>query len=699
MYSATWHHGTYSLLLPALAFTYPSLRFNAHLRQRRRIFLNRSVPSDHLQSRIKMSAWDDNDASGWGDTSEMKAALPGDNTHANGWGDNSESESKAALLEANTQDEAVAEKKEYRSKPIAPWVEPTPNNYNETDEGREWEGNARIYEWDGQEGDIGPEHPELENVLFGAPDERDPQGIDFRNIDVINVSQEGVQRIDPVFQFAHAGLHPAMLRNVELAGYKTPTPIQKYCIPAIKMGHDLIAIAQTGSGKTAAYLIPIINHLMGKAKKLAAPRPNPVDIAQGVARPVRAEPLVVIVCPARELAIQIFNEARKFCYRSMLRPCVVYGGGPLGEQIRQLGKGCDILIASPGRLIDMLDRPDVLTFRRLKYMVVDEADEMLHQDWEEEFNKILAGGEQEEGNVKYMLFSATFPVAVRQLAKTHLAATHIRIRVGRIGSTHQNIDQDIVYVEPALKKKALLDLLCSSEPGRTIVFVNSKRMADELDDYVFNNELPCTSMHSDRTQREREDSMRAFRSGKTPILIATGVTARGIDVRNVKHVINFDLPSMDHGGIAEYTHRIGRTGRIGHRGRATSFYNDRDSDIAPLLVMTLMETRQAIPDFLEQYKPEDTDVTKLKFEDDTDEELEKQAGGDAGGWGGDGEDSAAAGGDGGGWGEAGNAEDNSHNNGDAWDTTDKKTGGDDAWGSSNGKTADDARGGGGDQAW
>lgn len=199
-----------------------------------------------------------------------------------------------------------------------------------------------------------------------------------------------------------------MLKNVELCGYEVPTPIQKYCLPAITLGYDVIGIAQTGkcnimnfllrfantcpgSGKTAAYLIPILNKLMGKAKKLAAPRPNPA-LATGFQDRVRAEPLVVIVCPTRELAVQIFNEARKFCYRTMLRPCVAYGGGPIVEQIRQLSKGCDILIASPGRLIDFIERPDVLTLRRLRYMVIDEADEMLDSSWADEFSKILSGG-------------------------------------------------------------------------------------------------------------------------------------------------------------------------------------------------------------------------------------------------------------------------------------------------------------------
>jgi len=201
-----------------------------------------------------------------------------------------------------------------------------------------------------------------------------------------------------------------MLKNVELAGYKLPTPIQRYCIPAIHKGYDVIGIAQTGeyithstlsgliltfalgSGKTGAYLIPILNKLMGKAKKLAAPRPNPATAQEGVDSRVRAEPLVVIVCPTRELAVQIFNEARKFCYRSMLRPCVVYGGSTLRDQEMQLQKGCDVLIGTPGRLVDFINKPHILTLRRVRYMVIDEADEMLAEDWKAELMQIMSGG-------------------------------------------------------------------------------------------------------------------------------------------------------------------------------------------------------------------------------------------------------------------------------------------------------------------
>ncbi|KAM7221002.1 putative ATP-dependent RNA helicase [Rhypophila decipiens] len=497
------------------------------------------------------------------------------------------------------------------------WEKPTKYDYTAEDPDK-WESGAQVYEYvakDDEDGEIGPEHPELELELFGDPAKRHHQGIDFTRIAAIELYQEGPARVEPISKFEDAGLHPAMLRNVVLAGYTAPTPIQRYCLPAIGAGYDVIAIAQTGSGKTAAYLIPILNKLMGKTKKLAAPRPDPTTYQPGLDRPYRAEPLVVIVCPSRELAIQIFNEARKFCYRTMLRPCVIYGGGPIREQIVQLQKGCDVLVASPGRLIDFIERPEILSLRRLRYMVIDEADEMLHDDWQAEFTAILEGGEQEEGNVKYMLFSATFPKAARDLAKTHLAETHVRLRVGRAGSTHENIKQNIIMVDPPMKKKALFDLVNSLPPTRTIIFVNSKRAADELDDFLYNQGIPCASMHSDRTQKEREATMRAFRAGKCPVLIATAVSARGIDVKNVMHVINYDLPTIDYGGIEEYTHRIGRTGRIGFRGLATSFYTERDEPLASVLTRTLMETNQEIPDFLERFKPQSG---RLTFEADSD---------------------------------------------------------------------------------
>ncbi|KAF4452406.1 hypothetical protein F53441_4752 [Fusarium austroafricanum] len=560
------------------------------------------------------------------------------------------------------------------------WTEPQAIDYTAMaagNEGQEWGCNARTYTWQDDYGEIGPKLPEFELQLFGDPASRhDRKGLDFSRIGSIEVQQEGPTKIDPIHSFKDAGIHPAMLENIELCGYDVPTPIQKFTIPSILQGHDVIGIAQTGSGKTAAYLIPILSKLMGKAKKLAAFRPNPATFREGQDE-VTAEPLVLIVVPTRELAVQIFNEARKFCYRTMLRPSVVYGGVPTREQIFQLNKGCDVLIGTPGRLVDFIQRPKYLTLRRLRYIVIDEADELLNDDWAEELNPILSGGEQDEGNVKFSLFSATFPKAARDLAKNYLAASHVRFRVGRAGSTTANIKQIVLRAENNEKRELLVGLLEEMHGIRTIIFVNSRQAADNLDDFLFNMQLPVTSMHSDRTQQEREAAMRAFRSGNAPILIATGVTARGIDVQNVLHVINYDLPSVEYGGIEEYTHRIGRTGRIGHRGVATSFYTERDEPLASVLTRTLLETDQEIPDFLQQYVPEGEARTNLKFEADSDFDPNDYAGaGDAGDAWGSGGDGNADGSDAWGGGDNGNTV-----SGDAWGAGDSgNAAADNGWG-------------------
>ncbi|KAJ0425991.1 DEAD/DEAH box RNA helicase [Aspergillus carlsbadensis] len=499
----------------------------------------------------------------------------------------------------------------------------------------EWAAKAAKYEWKDEYGDVGPENPQLEQMLFRS-EFINRTGLKIGNLQNIEVIAESHERPSPIKNFDDAGLHPIMRQNIRLCGYEFPTPIQAYAIPAVLTGHDLIAIAQTGSGKTAAFLIPVLSQLMGKAKKLAAPRPNlAAGYTPGVDS-VRAEPLVLIVAPTRELATQIFDEARRLCYRSMLRPCVVYGGAPVRDQRDELQMGCDILIGTPGRLLDFMDKPHILSLRRVKYTIIDEADELLLSDWESDFTKIMSGGDvNEDADHRYMMFSATFNRSCRELARKFLSDDHVRVRIGRPGSTHVNVDQNIVYAEPHLKKQCLYDLLLAMPPSRTLIFVNSKGQADLLDDYLYNLGLPSTSIHSDRTQREREDALRAFRTARCPILVATGVSARGLDIKNVMHVINFDLPSVSFGGITEYIHRIGRTARIGNEGLATSFYCEKDADIAADLVKILIESKQKVPDFLEQYKPQDTVVN---FHDDTDDEssdeAENEGNGDSVAWGG-----------------------------------------------------------------
>ncbi|KAI4165241.1 MAG: hypothetical protein LQ342_001109 [Letrouitia transgressa] len=509
----------------------------------------------------------------------------------------------------------------------AGWVDRVPYEYG--NEAPTWAGNAARYEWKDDFGDVGPEDQELEKMLF-KDEHRVEAGDQMDKIVNIKVTVESENRIPPIAKFDDAGLHPVVLQNVRRCGFNIPTPVQTYCLPALLLGLDVIGIAQTGSGKTAAYLIPTISKLMGKAKKLCAPRPNVAAPDFDVKRDgMRAEPLILIVAPARELATQIFDEARRLCYRSMFRPCVVYGGAPKAEQANQLRMGCDILVATPGRLLDFLQSGSTLSLRRLKYVSTaslkqehvsdrNAADEMVASDWSDDMATIMSGADaNQDSDHVYCLFSATFPKEARALAKEYLSTDHIRIRVGRAGSTTENITQKIIYVDDAKKRDCIFDLLLSMPPSRTLVFVNSRREADYLDDYLYNRGMPTTSIHGDRTQREREDAIRAFKSGKAPVLIATDVSARGLDIKNVFHVINYQLPSVDHGGISEYVHRIGRTARIGNIGLATSFYNERNEDLAEDLVRLLLENGQDVPNFLQDKKPED-----LNFNDDTDNEGE-----------------------------------------------------------------------------
>lgn len=250
-------------------------------------------------------------------------------------------------------------------------------------------------------------------------------------------------------------------------------------------------------------MIPTLSKLMGKAKKLRGPRP-------GASSPkVRAEPLVVIVVPTRELAMQIFDEARRMCYRSMLRPCVTYGGRPYADTMDDLAQGCEILIATPGRLTDLMDKPHVLTMSRVKYTIIDEADEMLNTDWSEALAEIMGGGDtNDDADHVYMMFSATFPKGARQMAREYMSQSYVRIRIGRAGQAHKNIRQNILYVDKDQKRECVYDLLFSMEdPGRTIIFCNFKSEVDLVDDFLYNRGIPSTSIHSDRNQCEREDAM------------------------------------------------------------------------------------------------------------------------------------------------------------------------------------------------
>lgn len=243
-----------------------------------------------------------------------------------------------------------------------------------------------------------------------------------------------------------AGLHPVLADNLRRAGYTSTTPIQSYTIPLAMAGRDVLGVSQTGSGKTVAYLVPVLSKLMGKAKKLSKAKPNPETYDQKE-NGITAEPLVLILVPTRELALQVYAEARRLCYRSMLRPCCVYGGASVAVQINDLMRGCDILIGTPGRLADIITtRSESVSLKRLRYTIFDEADELMDPDWEQQMAPMLTGASAHHNESRqFMMFSATFSREAREAAKKYLATDYVKVTVGRLGSTHLNIHQVIVW--------------------------------------------------------------------------------------------------------------------------------------------------------------------------------------------------------------------------------------------------------------
>ncbi|CAL9731207.1 ATP-dependent RNA helicase Ded1p [Monosporozyma unispora] len=433
----------------------------------------------------------------------------------------------------------------------------------------------------------GKSNPKLELELFGAPDDPSFQssGINFDNYDDIPVEATGKDVPEPITEFTTPPLDEVLMENVKLARFTKPTPVQKYSIPIISAGRDLMACAQTGSGKTGGFLFPVLSESFKNG-------PNEIHHNENYYQK-KAYPTAVIMAPTRELATQIFDEAKKFCYKSWVKPCVVYGGAPIGNQIREMDRGCDLLVATPGRLSDLIDRGKI-SLSNVKYLVLDEADRMLDMGFEIQIRQIVEGCDMPPvAERQTLMFSATFPADIQHLARDFLG-DYIFLSVGKVGSTSENITQRILYVENEDKKSALLDLLSASEEGLTLIFVETKRMADQLTDFLIMQNLAATAIHGDRTQSERERALAAFKSGRANLLVATAVAARGLDIPNVTHVINYDLP----GDIDDYVHRIGRTGRAGNTGLATAFFNRDNGNVVKGLIDVLEEANQEVPQFL-----------------------------------------------------------------------------------------------------
>ncbi|KAJ2049974.1 DEAD-box ATP-dependent RNA helicase [Coemansia sp. RSA 922] len=445
--------------------------------------------------------------------------------------------------------------------------------------------------WAGGKHVHGQRNQRLETELFGVIDdpERMQTGINFEKYDDIPVDASGRDPPAPITNFEEADLEPLLLENIKMSGYRVPTPVQKSSISYGRAGRDMMACAQTGSGKTGGFLFPILNESFRKG-----PSEAQGGDGRGHYRSRAARPIALILSPTRELTMQIFEEARKFCYRSWVRPCVVYGGADIVGQMRLMERGCDLLVATPGRLVDLIERGRV-SLSNIRYLVLDEADRMLDMGFEPQIRRIVEKEDMPGVDERHtLMFSATFPRDIQMLARDFLK-DYIFLSVGRVGATSENITQRIEYVEDEDKLSVLLDILTSGDTSRlTLVFVETKRMADRLSEDLLYNNIPASAIHGDRTQRERERALENFRAARTPVLVATAVAARGLDIPNVTLVVNYDLPT----DTDDYVHRVGRTGRAGNTGTAVSFFNRGNRSIARNLIELLKESNQDIPDWL-----------------------------------------------------------------------------------------------------
>ncbi|OZC05005.1 ATP-dependent RNA helicase DBP1 family protein [Onchocerca flexuosa] len=441
----------------------------------------------------------------------------------------------------------------------------------------------------------GPRNEIFERELFSGIN----YGINFDKYEEIPVEATGNDVPLPCAMFDELQLHPWIQENIKRSGYMKPTPVQKYSIPSLLSCRDLMSCAQTGSGKTAAFLVPLINHIIRNGPNAVRMFPSTCYLQQAMNTCGRRTvfPLALILSPTRELAMQTHKEALKFAYRTNVISAVVYGGREnYRDQVQKLGLGCHMLIATPGRLLDVMSQ-NVVSLCDCTFLVLDEADRMLDMGFEPQIRKIVDHSMPKKGKRVTAMFSATFPKEIQILAQDFLMPNYIFLAVGRVGSTSENIVQRIIRVEEYDKKRLLMELLDTDvNRGLTLIFVETKRGANELAWYLQRSNYSVMPIHGDLKQYERERHLEMFRSGRTNILVATAVAARGLDIPNVKHVINFDLPT----DIDEYVHRIGRTGRVGNVGLATSFFTDRNRNISHDLMDLLIESNQLVPDWLEK---------------------------------------------------------------------------------------------------
>lgn len=417
-----------------------------------------------------------------------------------------------------------------------------------------------------------------------------------------SISTKGGRVPVPMRNWGESKLPTVLLDAIESAGYKQPMPIQMQSIPIGLQGRDLIGLAETGSGKTCAFVLPMLVYI----SKL--PPMTAENAADG--------PYALIMAPTRELALQIEQEAAKFASAMGFRTVAVVGGQSIEEQGFSLRRGAEILIATPGRLVDCLEQRYVV-LNQCNYVVLDEADRMVDMGFEVQVTTILdampssnlksedettaeeqmAALQEEKPDHVYrttVMFSATMPVAVERLARKYLRHPAV-IQIGEVGKAGEKIEQRVEFVKGDNdKKNKLLNLLYSGIAPPIMVFVNQKKNCDILSRAINKAGFRSATLHSGKSQELREEAMDGFKAGTIDILVSTDVAGRGIDVKGVTHVINYDMAKS----IADYTHRIGRTGRAGMKGVAVSFITNDDADLFYDLKQMLQASGNPVPNEL-----------------------------------------------------------------------------------------------------
>ena len=353
--------------------------------------------------------------------------------------------------------------------------------------------------------------------------------------------------------FTDLGLAAPLLQALAREGYETPTPIQAQAIPAVMAGRDLQGIAQTGTGKTAAFALPILHRLL--ANKQTAPR--------GGAR-------VLVLSPTRELASQIAESFRTYGRFTNFQVAAVFGGVSHGPQLKALARGLDVLVATPGRLVDHIES-GACSLRATEVLVLDEVDQMLDLGFVKAIRRIVG---QLSARRQNLFFSATMPAEIDKLS-AELLTDPVRVSVAPVATTVERVRQEVVLVDKARKRDVLVDLLGDPAMTRAIVFTRTKHGADKVALHLEGAGIVAAAIHGNKSQNQRERSLAALKAGRVRVLVATDIAARGIDIDGVTHVVNFDLPEVPEA----YVHRIGRTARAGAEGRAISLCDHEEHDL------------------------------------------------------------------------------------------------------------------------